>query len=148
MERLTQTHLAANYGNWSPDGQHIIFTSNSERRFGQIFRMSLADRQVERLTRTRSNYGDVSYSPDGVWLLYTRFSRWQTSVYRMRVDGSDVQLLSEHDDLDTMPQWFPMVDMPMRTGWMFAMSGLIFGVGFFVRRPPVFVVNRSGGIFR
>src|SRR5919109_1648017 len=73
------TRLGLQPGNviWSPDATAIVFTANEALRtelpYGSssIYRVT-RDGQLTRLTNDGYNYGDLSFSPDGKWLAYTR----------------------------------------------------------------------------
>lgn len=54
---------------WSPDSDELLFVAG-----GDIYRMTLADRKIERLTRTKSSERSVDYLPDGSGYTYMRDS--------------------------------------------------------------------------
>lgn len=67
--RLTD-HPAKDQGpTWAPDGQSIFFTSERDGR-GEIYRVWLADKRVERLTKGFDRAIMPAVSPDGKYLAY------------------------------------------------------------------------------
>ena len=126
FQAVTEGSRIDDYPDWSPDGENIIFISTRAAENGQIYRLSLADGQVRRLTSRDVNYFDLSYSPDGQWIVFIaqQLDDWKNGIYRMRPDGSDLEQLTSPDELITQPQWFPLVDLPMRV-WLLAGVGVV-----------------------
>ena len=65
-------------GEWSPDGQWIVFAATTARNTGafaevafDLFRVSAAGGEPERVTHGAGSYGDPSFSPDGKTLFAT-----------------------------------------------------------------------------
>ncbi|HET8796453.1 MAG TPA: S9 family peptidase [Thermoanaerobaculia bacterium] len=59
-------------GEWSPDGQWIVFTATTARNSGayaevdyHLYRVSVNGGEPEAITRGKASYGDPSFSPDG-----------------------------------------------------------------------------------
>lgn len=52
---------------WSPNAQELLFNSG-----GDVYRFSVADKKIERLTRTREGEGRVQWLPDGKGFTYMR----------------------------------------------------------------------------
>lgn len=66
-------------GEWTPDGQWIVFTATTGRNTGAfaevdygLYRVSASGGEPERIATTRGSYGSPSFSPDGKTLYATR----------------------------------------------------------------------------
>jgi dipeptidyl aminopeptidase/acylaminoacyl peptidase len=66
-------------GEWSPDGQWIVFVATTARNTGAfaevdygLYRVSATGGEPERIASTRGSYGSPSFSPDGKTLYATR----------------------------------------------------------------------------
>jgi serine/threonine-protein kinase len=55
-------------GSWSPDGQVLLFTEQTETR--DILALKLSDRSTQPFLRTRFSEGAPRFSPDGRWVAY------------------------------------------------------------------------------
>ncbi|HEX7829104.1 MAG TPA: S9 family peptidase [Thermoanaerobaculia bacterium] len=65
-------------GEWSPDGQWILFSATSARNSGayaevayDLYRVSVNGGEPEKITGGKGGYGDPSFSPDGKTLFAT-----------------------------------------------------------------------------
>lgn len=91
------TNLGANNGafweNWSFDGRQIVFSEYPSNSTGQLWLMD-ADGSHQHLLLSEANYGEnaPSFSPDGVWVIFTRCQNVSNgngcAIYRIRTDGS------------------------------------------------------------
>jgi dipeptidyl aminopeptidase/acylaminoacyl peptidase len=66
-------------GEWSPDGQWIVFAATTTRNTGAfaevdygLYRVPVNGNEPERIATTRGSYGSPSFSPDGKTLYATR----------------------------------------------------------------------------
>ena len=57
---------------WSPQGEHFIFTSNRDQP-KQIYRYSLAEEKIQKLTDLRFGPDNVRWSPNGEYLSFVKF---------------------------------------------------------------------------
>ena len=111
---------------WVPDGSALQFSVNEgaateEGAYGSsdLFRVTL-DGRLTRLTNDGHNYGNVSFSPDGRWMIYVRSFSTQMivdkklnhggpqDVYIQPALGGEARNLTAAWDLDPgAPRWSP-----------------------------------------
>lgn len=88
-----------------PDGQRLIWTStrdnpeltpdanysdpNNYPQGSELYTSTVDGNDVRRLTDNRFYDAEVSVSPDGQWILFTRQVDGRLDLWRMRSDGSD-----------------------------------------------------------
>ena len=91
--------LVATSGNdvnavWSPDGRKLLFQSDYEG-LTQIYEVTLATREIRRVSDGLSAYFDPVYAADGQHLAFIQNAAGQRSViYTMRLDGTEMQIVS------------------------------------------------------
>ena len=119
-------------GVWSPDGAYLVYPDllfpSEEEPAGEraatlethLFRWDLSTGALLDLSRTageRVEDGAPSFSPDGEWLGFGRrvlaAGRWTSGrqLWRMRVDGSEAEALSDESFINYgTPVWSPTGD--------------------------------------
>jgi TolB protein len=118
---------------WSPDGRSIAFSS---------WRTSFQDIYVlypyggpELQNPTKGNSSKQNYlpawSPDGSKLAFTSNRDGNAEIYVMNRDGSGVQRVTNHPNIDVTPTWSP-------TGTQLAFTSDRTGT------PQIYVVNADG----
>ena len=91
-QRLTYNNVFDVDSSWSPDGQHLAFTSTRSGRW-EVFVIDLATRAVTQLTGGDENTASASpdWSPDGTRIAFERFIRRPgivpKTIYVMAADG-------------------------------------------------------------
>jgi len=96
---LTAPRLEATQPNWSPDGSHIAFASNSDRPQSSIEVMRADGTAVTRLATTKwpTNNFLPAYSPDGTQIAFSSDRRHPDlcceELFVMRADGSQQHLV-------------------------------------------------------
>jgi Tol biopolymer transport system component len=86
----------------------IVFFSNRDGGYDNIYLMSLGKPDLVRLTQSQTNSFSGPFSPDGTRLLFTGFGPTHSYIGVMNVDGSDPIDLSNHPDSDeAFPAWSP-----------------------------------------
>lgn len=111
QRRLTH-HPARDGGpTFSPDGKKIAFLSDRDNpeRFPQynLYMMNADGTDVLKLTDDFSvSNSKPSWSPDGRWIAFTR-GDLRSDIYRINVDGANLQNLTNHPTFDASPTWSP-----------------------------------------
>ena len=92
-----------------PDGQHLIWTSTKDHpeldpgdfsdpknypQGAELYVSDLSGGNIRRMTDNEVYDAEVSVSPDGEWILFTRQIDGQLDLWRMRVDGTDEQQIT------------------------------------------------------
>jgi TolB protein len=112
LRRLTEWSLnAGDAPDWSPDGTRILFraVSRAQRHSGNLYTIRPDGTGLRQLTRypPRKTVGLGSFSPDGKWIAFSRFSDTPyPAAYVMRATGSGVRRVSRDSAVYT-PDWGP-----------------------------------------
>jgi Tol biopolymer transport system component len=86
----------------------IVFGSNRDSDYMNIYTINTVSKQVTRLTSNDSNTVPGPFSPDGMKLLFTGFGLTNSFVGVMNADGSDPVNLSGRPTVDEgFPAWSP-----------------------------------------
>ena len=86
----------------------ILFSSNRDGGYDDLYLLDLANSQVTRLTNGDSNTFSGPFSPDGTRLLFTGFGPIYSYVGMMNADGSQPQDISQSPNSDEgFPAWSP-----------------------------------------
>ncbi len=128
LKRLTSATGYDAEGDFSPDGQKIVFCSmrdaypldklpaEDRKRaetdlsyFGEIYIMNADGSNQQRLTHTPGYDGGPFFSPDGQRIIWRRFNTEGTlaDVYTMKLDGSDVRRLTDFGAMSWAPYFHP-----------------------------------------
>jgi Tol biopolymer transport system component len=96
-----------------PDGKRLLYTSTRDNldmpkgtwsdplnypQGAELYSCDLDGSNVKRLTNNKYYDAEVSVSPDGQWLLYTRQIDGNLDLWRMRPDGSDDRQITFTDE--------------------------------------------------
>ena len=107
---------------WSPDGQNIIFVSDREDGVNQVYRMTAAGTNVQRLTNDVSLANSrPKYSPDGQ---YFATSSWdnvalERNIYIYHAAGNLYQMIDTPGASDFQPSWTPNGQRVIFSSWVF-----------------------------
>ena len=109
-ENLTKTSSYEKFPQFSPDGTFIIYQGWQNRKM-DIFFLGLLDRNIENITRN-NKHNDIishgnSFSPDGETIVFTSDRDGNQNIYTMKLNGSEVQRLTEHTSRDYEPVFSP-----------------------------------------
>lgn len=76
---------------WSPNGERIAFVASSSG-YAQVGVVDVESGRVTPITRSENQHGDVTWSPDGQWLVFTSSDDMgmSTDVVLARADGSGI----------------------------------------------------------
>lgn len=92
-----------------PDGKHLVFTSTKDNldmlkgnfsnpfdypQGAELYSCNLDGSEVKRLTNNKYYDAEVSVSPDGEWILFTRQIDGKLDLWKMRPDGSEQQQIT------------------------------------------------------
>lgn len=115
------------FPHWSPRGDWITFTSQRDGDY-EIYRIRPNGTGEQRLTRLAGHDAHSSISPDGEWIAFAtsphgfkdealgliigaRPPPFQSygEIAVMRIDGSDMRLLTDNASEEGAPNWLPRV---------------------------------------
>ncbi len=96
-----------------PDGKRLVWTStrdhldlpkgnfsdpNDYPRGAELYTSKLDGSDVRRLTNNAVYEAEVSVSPDGRWILFTRQTDGKLDLWRMKPDGTEERQITHTDD--------------------------------------------------
>lgn len=96
-----------------PDGRHVVWTSTRDRedlppgnysdprdypQGAELYVSKTDGSEVRRLTNNSVYDAEVSVSPDGKWVLFTRQTDGRLDLWRVRPDGSEERQITHTDD--------------------------------------------------
>jgi TolB protein len=109
-EALTDMPGSEQFPAWSPDGQEIAFVS-SETGVAQIYVLDIQDRTVRQLTHEQTVKEGLSWSPDGLRILYAATTEDETNgdrdLYVIDGDGTNPQAVVSGPSQDVSAAWNP-----------------------------------------
>ncbi|HTY38608.1 MAG TPA: hypothetical protein VMH23_15925 [Bacteroidota bacterium] len=98
---------------FTPDGTRLLFTStrdnldmprgnysdpNNYPQGAELYSCKLDGSDVKRLTKNKYYDAEVSMSPDGSWILFTRQIDGKLDLWRMRPDGTEQTQITHTDE--------------------------------------------------
>jgi len=111
------------FPSWSPRGDWIVFTSKRDGDY-EIYRVRPDGTGLSRLTRLPGNDVHASVSPDGEWIAFaTSYQGFKDEAVQpllvgtfqpygeiavMRIDGSELHLLTDNSTEEGAPSWVPV----------------------------------------
>jgi TolB protein len=104
IRRLTFEGEYNDGADWSPRGDKICFTSQTETGF-QIGVIDVATAQTVYLTGVGNNENPY-WSPDGYHIVFTSDRTGKYQIYTMSWDGNDVKRITDSGS-NTAPAWSP-----------------------------------------
>jgi Tol biopolymer transport system component len=99
--RVTGGAASSYFHAWSPDSGTIAFTRGSADR-ADIFTVPAQGGAEVRLTRDTVNDGP-DYSADGKYIYFDSSRSGMTQIWRMRIDGSGAEQLTDDDHRNSSP---------------------------------------------
>jgi len=103
-KQLTDLDATAFYGSLSPDGQTIYFSSRQSGNF-EIYSVSSAGDQLERLTNGIGSLYAPELSPNGQQIVFTNGSGGGKGIWVMSASGGGPHAITDQNDVD--PTWSP-----------------------------------------
>jgi Tol biopolymer transport system component len=107
---------------WSPRGDWIAFTSKRDGDY-EIYRIRPDGTGLQRLTHSPGNDAHAAFSPDGEWIAFSTARQGfkdeavqlllaatfqpYGEIAVMRLDGSDVRMLTDNSTEEGAPTWVP-----------------------------------------
>ena len=118
---------------WAPDGRSIAFASWRTGYQDIYVLYPYGGPEIQNPTRGNANKQNYlpAWSPDGSKLAFTTSRDGQPEIYVMNRDGSGVQRLTNHPNIDVTPTWAP-------TGAQLAFVSDRTGT------PQIYIVNADG----
>ena len=98
---------------YMPDGKHLLFTSTKDHpdmprgnfsdpndypQGAELYSCDLDGKNIKRLTNNKFYDAELSASPDGKWILFTRQIEGKLDLWRMRPDGSGQVQITHTDE--------------------------------------------------
>jgi len=103
-----QALRAANrFPDFAPDGQHIVFVSESEQQTGQLFVIGANGEGLRQLTTDEATYENPAWSPSGDWIAFVKAQQGVSGLYLIRPDGSDLHRIGPKGVNLFHPSWSP-----------------------------------------
>ena len=89
LRRLTDTKNEDFWPSWSPDGEHIVFTSNRNKIDSEIYIMDSDGSNQINLTNNSGNDWLPFWSPDGKYIYFSSRRDGNAEIYVMNKDGTE-----------------------------------------------------------
>lgn len=107
LREITPFGFDAQFPNWSPDSQRIVFVSFGVVSGGDVWEVNADGSRLTQLTFDgHSLY--PSYSPDGTKIIFGhRNDDGQRDLYTMNPDGTGISQLTNTAAIERSPQWAP-----------------------------------------
>ncbi len=88
---------------WSPDGESVVFMSDSRDGTWELYTLNVADGTVVRLTENEAFDGLPAWSPDGsrIAFMSNRDGAW--GIWTIAAEGGDAQLITQLEE--QLPDW-------------------------------------------
>jgi Tol biopolymer transport system component len=105
-KRLTDLAGVETEPTWSPDGEHIAF-STERREQGDIYVMDADGAKLTRLTDRPGVEIEPTWSPDGKQIAFSTQWVQRGDIYVMNSDGSELRRLTDPKVGESSPAWSP-----------------------------------------
>jgi len=98
---------ASRFPDFAPDGQTIVFVSESEQQTGQLFLIGANGEGLRQLTTDEAKYENPAWSPSGDWIAFEMAQKRDWGLYLIRPDGSDLHRIGPNGVNLFHPSWSP-----------------------------------------
>lgn len=108
LARLTNNPWDDMHPALSPDGRRLAFTSR-RNGYWDLYVLDLETGDQTRLTDTADYEGAPTWSPDGLWVAYERYTGTGLDIYILPTNDSSAEPIRLTDDpgMDRSPAWSP-----------------------------------------
>ncbi len=112
LRRITPWRLDASQPDWSPNGRWIAFrTQESSDRHGDIALVRPSGNRLHIITSGSGKWQSCSFSPNGKRITAGHApghgAAGNADVYTMKVDGTDLQNITNSNRWESAPDWGP-----------------------------------------
>ena len=110
LNQLTQNDRDDYGASWSPDGQHILFSSNRDNGNTEVYVMKSDGSEQVNLSKHGGFDGDAQWSPDGQSVVFISDREGDLALYVMSKYGENIKRLSVPMDEEhnySAPAWSP-----------------------------------------
>jgi Tol biopolymer transport system component len=95
------------YPSWSPDGRWLVFESNLQSHFSDLYRIGRDGAGLRRLTDNPEGNFEPALSPRGDAIVFVSSRDRVAELYRMRADGTGSQRLTNTPRDEWGARWSP-----------------------------------------
>lgn len=106
--QLTNNDYWEGTARYSPDGQHIAFTSNRDNTKGEIYLMQPDGSDVVRMTDNNIRESELCWSPDGLNIAFrgdTAWNDYNVHLFILDINTLDTNQITFGPFYDDMPEW-------------------------------------------
>jgi Tol biopolymer transport system component len=100
------TQVVDGYPALSPDGKHIVFTSNRSGTY-QIYTCNTEGENIKQLTHSSGSNATPVWSPDGDQIVFASERDNDSEIYIMNADGTEQTRLTNQPGDDSHPKFSP-----------------------------------------
>lgn len=90
------------FHSWSPDGKHVFYAAVRDDKFA-IATCPVEGGEEKVLITGPGHYDGPDLSPDGKWIWFNATRNGHMEIFRMHLDGSNVEQMTK----DAWVDWFP-----------------------------------------
>ncbi len=90
---------------WSPDGEHILFSSDRRDRVWDLFLMDASGENIQKVFKDTAVRRNPTWSPNGRRIAYWREN--EQAIYTATINGAEEQRLAPTGEDGGYPKWSP-----------------------------------------